>query len=538
LAAREEDLTKTRATLAALEAANSREISQKEALQLALAQARDEIDLATENARLAAAQREALDALIADLQADLASNADDLANKDSALEETLRLLTLNQDELATTQDQLTATRSDLSASEERAAGLSNDLSTTQNALGASEQELAKTRDGLSKTQADLAQTNADLANRNAELKAEQVRSVSIEEMRARLAKLETELTQEEKERLVQAAAAKALRDRLKNSSTELTAMTLALEEKRREAEETLTLLAAARVAENTLRANQADRLSEEERQKALLATARTELVKERTVSAENRRKLTLLNQQTTQLRRQLASLQELLDAAQAKDVDRNVEVQNLGSQLNTALAQVAAEQKKLAAEQQKLAQEQAERATEQERIAELERKERERLQEEALDLRRYRSEFFARVGEVLKDRDGVQIQGDRFVFSSEVLFAPGSDVLGGGGREQISRVAAVIREVADAIPESVDWVLRVDGHTDNVPLSGFGQFADNWELSQARALSVVKFLVASQGIAPDRLAANGFGEYQPVDRADSDVARAKNRRIELKFTER
>jgi len=255
-----------------------------------------------------------------------------------------------------------------------------------------------------------------------------------------------------------------------------------------------------------------------------LATARTELVKERTVSAENRRKLTLLNQQTTQLRRQLASLQELLDAAQAKDVDRNVEVQNLGSQLNTALAQVAAEQKKLAAEQQKLAQEQAERATEQERIAELERKERERLQEEA--------------GEVLKDRDGVQIQGDRFVFSSEVLFAPGSDVLGGGGREQISRVAAVIREVADAIPESVDWVLRVDGHTDNVPLSGFGQFADNWELSQARALSVVKFLVASQGIAPDRLAANGFGEYQPVDRADSDVARAKNRRIELKFTER
>lgn len=490
LSDRKDDLNKTRATLAALEAANAREITQKEALQLALAQARDEIDESVENARLAAARSDALDALIADLQADLAARDSSLASQGSRLEETLALLALNQ----------------------------TNLEDTQAALAASEEGNQEAQRAIEAREAELERNKAAL------LEQGRVASISLEEMRTRIASLETELSEGEKQRLVEAAAVQALRDRLKNSSTELTAMTLALEEKRREAEETLTLLAAAQSVAANLRTSQADQLNERQRQAALLATARQELTRERTLSADNRRKLTLLNQQTVQLRRQLASLQQLLDAAKAKDEERNVEVQNLGSQLNTALAQVAAEQKALAEEQQ--------------RIAELERRERVRLQEEALDLRRYRSEFFARVGEVLKDREGVQIQGDRFVFSSEVLFAPGSAVLGNGGRNQIARVASVIREVSDAIPESVDWVLRVDGHTDNVPLSGFGEFSDNWELSQARALSVVKYLVATQGIPPDRLAANGFGEFQPVDYDDSDAARAKNRRIELKFTER
>ena len=124
------------------------------------------------------------------------------------------------------------------------------------------------------------------------------------------------------------------------------------------------------------------------------------------------------------------------------------------------------------------------------------------------------------------------------MFSSEVLFQPGSATLSPAGETEIAKVGAILQRVAGEIPDTINWVIRVDGHTDNIPLSGGGAFANNWELSQARALSVVLFMIDSEGIAPDRLAANGFGEYQPVNTADSDVARAQNRRIEIKLTER
>jgi chemotaxis protein MotB len=172
------------------------------------------------------------------------------------------------------------------------------------------------------------------------------------------------------------------------------------------------------------------------------------------------------------------------------------------------------------------------------RRAELEARERERLEAEAKDLTRYRSEFFGRMREILGDREGVQVVGDRFVFPSEVLFAPGSATLGAAGQAQVARVAAVIREISDEIPEDINWILRVDGHTDKTPVSQGSPFADNWELSEARALSVVRYMSQVQGIPPERLAATGFGEYQPVDPGDSPEALARNRRIELKFTER
>jgi len=140
--------------------------------------------------------------------------------------------------------------------------------------------------------------------------------------------------------------------------------------------------------------------------------------------------------------------------------------------------------------------------------------------------------------DLLGNQEGVRIEGDRFVFSSEVLFGPGSAVLSQDGQGEIAKVAGILRSVVDEIPAEIDWVIRVDGHTDNVPLSGFGAFADNWELSQARALSVVKYMVNFLGIAPDRLAANGFGQYQPVAKGNTEAARAQNRRIELKFTEK
>jgi chemotaxis protein MotB len=140
--------------------------------------------------------------------------------------------------------------------------------------------------------------------------------------------------------------------------------------------------------------------------------------------------------------------------------------------------------------------------------------------------------------EVLVGRDGVRIVGDRFVFSSEVLFQPGSADLAPEGRRQIAGVVATLQDVSGQIPPEIDWIIRVDGHTDDVPLSGVGAFGDNWELSQARALSVVRFMQDDLGFPPGRMAATGFGEWQPVAAGNSEAARAQNRRIELKLTER
>ncbi|MCB1336847.1 MAG: OmpA family protein, partial [Maritimibacter sp.] len=140
--------------------------------------------------------------------------------------------------------------------------------------------------------------------------------------------------------------------------------------------------------------------------------------------------------------------------------------------------------------------------------------------------------------QILGDRAGVQVVGDRFVFSSEVLFDPGSADLSDGGKEQIARVAAILSEVSGEIPPEIDWVIRVDGHTDKTKLGAGGPYKDNWELSQARALSVVNYMVDELGFPPGRLAATGFGEFQPVALGDSPEAYAQNRRIELKLTEK
>ena len=383
----------------------------------------------------------------------------------------------------------------------------------------------------------------DLRARNAEAQGQ------IDTLTADRDAAQEALSAQEAAQLAEAAAAEALRERLANADTELTAMTLSLEAQRREAEETLTLLAAARAAQEELdlrlsaaqegsqaeiedlRARLAAALAaqlaaetaasetqtEAEQRAALLAQAQSQLAQEQETSAAAQRQTELLNQQVAALRLQLSNLQGLLDEAEVADAAREVELQSLGSQLNTALARVAAEER---------------------RRAELEAAEVARLEAETKNLEQYRSEFFGRLRTVLGAQEGVRIEGDRFVFSSEVLFPPGGADLSREGRLEVAKVADILRNVAADIPEGIEWVIRVDGHTDNVPLSGLGEFADNWELSQARALSVVKYMANFLGIPPDRLAANGFGQYQPVDTADTDAARARNRRIELKFTEK
>lgn len=323
---------------------------------------------------------------------------------------------------------------------------------------------------------------------------------------AALAAATVQISETEAARLADAAALAALRERLKASDEDLAALTLALEAKRQEAEDVLTLLAAARAkapegAEKGDLLDMAKAVLSEEQEKALAA----------------QRKVTLLNEQIAALRGQLGELQGILDASAARDAAAQVQLENLGSQLNAALAQVAAEEK---------------------RRAQMEEAERKRLEAENADLARFRSEFFGQLSKVLAGREGVRVVGDRFVFSSEVLFTPGAADLAEEGRAQIAGVTKMLADVAGQIPPGIDWIIRVDGHTDNVPLSGIGAFADNWELSQARALSVVRFMVDDLGFPPDRLAATGFAEFQPVAPGDSPEARAQNRRIELKLTER
>jgi chemotaxis protein MotB len=339
----------------------------------------------------------------------------------------------------------------------------------------------------------------------------------LEELRQGKADTETKLSEAETAHLADAAALAALRDKLKGAEDEITAMTLSLEASRKKAEDTLTLLAAAEAAKKQLELGKGDEMSRAEKEAALRAVAEQTLASEKAASVEAQRKVALLNEQVTALRGQLSALQAVLDESAAKDAAAKVQVENLGGQLNAALAQVAAEQR---------------------RRAELEEKERKRLEEEAKDLTRYRSEFFGKLSKLLEGREGVRVVGDRFVFSSEVLFQPGSAELLPEGRAQIAGVVATLTSLSREIPSDIDWILRVDGHTDNVPLSGNGLYADNWELSQARALSVVRYMQNQLGFPPNRMAATGFGEYRPVATGDSADARAQNRRIELKLTER
>ena len=345
---------------------------------------------------------------------------------------------------------------------------------------------------------------ADLRSRNA--KAE-----------GALANAQDDLSQAEQDRLAEAEAARLLRDRLETADSELTAMTLALEEQRRKAEETLTLLAAANAAKDDAELQAARQIDEAERQAALLATARQELDQQEGMAEDSQRRVALLNEQVAQLTAQLGSLQALLQAAGDEQDQAELQVEELGQQLNAALLRAADESRR--------------------RLA-LEEEARQQAEDEAQDLARYRSEFFGRLSQILSGRDGVKVVGDRFVFQSEVLFDTGEATLSPAGRDQIAGVARLLTEISDQIPDEIDWIIRVDGHTDSLPLSGTGRYRDNWELSQGRALAVVRYLTDQLGFPANRLAPTGFADTRPIAPQDTPESRALNRRIELKLTER
>ena len=456
------------------------------------------------------------------------TQGDELASLNEQLAGLADSLGLERKKSADLEGQISALTSNLQAAEAAGQAQEQQIAGLTADLGAATEKISGFEAQVASLLADADKASARISAQDEAAKLAEARRQALEALVAELktdnAAVTKRLSDAEAARLVDAAAAKALQDKLKSSTDELTAMTLALETQRKKAEDTLTLLAAAEAARKSLEESQSGALSEADKQKALLAVANEALAKEQAASADGARKMALLNQQVATLRGQLGALQNLLDASAAKDSDAKVQIEALGSQLNSALARVAAEEKRRAA---------------------LEEAERKRLEEEAkslkdqtVELARYRSEFFGKLSEVLSGRQGVRVVGDRFVFSSEVLFEPGSADLSPEGKSQIAGVVATLQEVAAVIPPEINWIIRVDGHTDDVPLSGQGQFKDNWELSQARALAVVRFMQSDLGFPPSRLAATGFGEYQPVATGETPEARAQNRRIELKLTER
>jgi len=218
------------------------------------------------------------------------------------------------------------------------------------------------------------------------------------------------------------------------------------------------------------------------------------LSEEQKLSQAAKAQVALLNRQLGALRIQVATLNEALEASKIKDKEAHIKIANLGARLNAALAS--------------------------------------KVQE----LASYRSEFFGRLRKALGNRQDIQIVGDRFIFQSEVLFASGSEILEQAGKLQITKLGKTLKEITATIPSDIDWILRVDGHTDRIPIKT-KRFPSNWELSSARAISVVKFLM-TQGIPANRFAAAGFGEFQPLDARDDEFAYRRNRRIELKLDQR
>ena len=227
---------------------------------------------------------------------------------------------------------------------------------------------------------------------------------------------------------------------------------------------------------------------------ALVAQREEALAEQRRLSADAQAEVALLSRKLDHLRSQLEEISQALGAAEAVKAKQAERIEDLGRRLNVALAR------------------------------------------EVNRLRSYRSDFFGRLRQVLGDNPSIRIVGDRFVLPSELLFDSGSATLEGKGRDELAKLAGTLREIAGEIPDDLDWILRIDGHTDREPIHT-EEFASNWELSTARAVSVVRHLI-ERGIPPRRLAAAGFGEFHPIDPADTPQAYRRNRRIELKLTSR
>ena len=602
-------------------------IDQQEALALTLAQARDEINLAEQEARLRAAEREALQALIRSLESEqreakkiFEGQSNEIQELKVALddEEAARLIEAAaaaelRRRLKEADTELTAMTLTLEEERKRA----EETLTLLAAVDAAKLEI---EDNLRQTIIALEAANLKIGNNETELKTLEENAESsdaeLEEIKVALAaslarqqRLELELSNLGKNISQQAVAVKDFNEKLMIAENDLAVALVNLGEERldwqaREAESIREIgnlrsklsdaLAARWVSaqsqkeavDNLKRVLAAklvsDKLNEEKasnfNQKEILLQKAEQQLQEQSQKLSNtsdsllksQRETALLNQQVLELRRQLSSLQSLLTLSEEKDRDEEIQLQNLGNRLNAALARVASEERKKRQLEQSLRLEieaklneitilnsnlissrvDLERAEtkaqleEDKRIklevAEFQRlqADRERLKTQATELERYKSDFFGRIRELVEGRDGIKIVGDRFVFSSEVLFDVGKADLSLPGRLEIQKVAVILNQIVEEIPKNLNWIIRVDGHTDNTSMVSGAEFKDNWELSQARALSVVRFMISDLGLPKTRLAATGFGEFQPVSSGSSPDDLAQNRRIEIKLTEK
>ena len=490
------------------------EVSRLEASRLALASARQEIDEKVELARLAAAKREALELYIEDLK----KNLNSISKSKNELE---FKLSRSQIALGLAYENLDETKSFLSSQKEFNIILESTIADLK-------EEVIKNSEEKENFQKNITQKEKIISEKEKELI---LSNILIKKLQEDLKINKGKLSETEKNVLIEKLALKNLRKKLNESREELEFATLSLEEERKRAIDNLKIIASSEKAMAILEEKNLNLFNEnnEIREKIIdlsdllrlreisLQNLRSQLLKSENQKQISLDKIKYLNQETLSLASQLNDLKVLLNQFEIRDKETNAQVENLGSKLNSALAQVVIEQKKNA-------------VLEAERIK--------KLEDEANELKNYRSEFFGNLRQILGNNKGIEIVGDRFVFPSEILFDLGSDELQEKGLFELSQMAKVIRKIVTEIPKEIDWILRVDGHTDKTKFLNGGKFTDNWELSQARALSVVKYFISEELLPAERFAATGFGEFQPIDKGENEKALARNRRIEIKLTER
>ena len=506
--------------------------SDRDRLELALASARNEIDAAAQAARMAAAQREVFESMIVALEQDLSETERKVTEKVEEIgllqerlsrEEEARIVSIAvaeelRERLKNADAELTAMTLMLEAQRQKAEETLTLLAAADNARSTIDNRLKETLFALEVANSEIIQKKQSIEKLET---GEKQILVELDKSNLALAaalsqgeELKQELTETKKSLESKLMIALGEKSEIEKNNTEL----------RKNLENALV----ARLAADALAKSN---LEEAKRKQLLLGQAQREIENQANKNKKSNEELlkaerqtALLNQQLSEVRKQLGELDALLSLSEERDQERKAQLKNVGSRLNQALASLASEERKR---------------------RKLEENERKRLEEEnnkltnqAEELANYKSEFFGRLRTVLMGQERVRIVGDRFIFSSEVLFSTGSSDLSTEGKAEISNVTEILSSIMKDIPNNIDWVIRVDGHTDNTPLSGLGEFKDNWELSQARALSVVKYMITELNFSGSRLAANGFGEYQPISLEDTQEARAQNRRIEIKLTER
>jgi chemotaxis protein MotB len=428
-----------------------------------------------------------------------------LTGRDQALDRLNRQLAELSDMLALEKGRSTELRTSI-------AQLGRDLQTATATRDSLTQQLAALRADQDKLRADRDALKSERDRLSARLSDADLQTQSAQ---ARTAQLQTQLSDAERRTDANAQDVATTAAQLADAKRQLAALQTSLDEMKRAADEANRTVRAdkatieAKLADLAQLADQVrnltalrDELEKKAEDAAVRATTEAqrraameaELAGEKKFSDSARAQIAAMTAQMEQLRAQLAVISHALDVSESSGKDKDAQIANLSSRLNTALAQKVEE------------------------------------------LQRYRSDFFGRLREVLANRPGIQIVGDRFVFQSEVLFPKGSADLSPAGMDQMNDLASTLKDIAAEIPPDVNWILRIDGHADKQPISG-GAFASNWELSSERAINVAKLLIAA-GIPANRVAATAFSDNQPLDPADTPEAYAKNRRIEIRLTDR